>query len=874
MKMNVFHVAAITACCTCAPTMAGSPTISETGWSLIAEIPTDAPRSPRFHPLDGSIIFVSDGAADGLYRVEQTQPFPIRLQSQSQPFNLLIDPADGDIFVAYAVGGTIRRYDWSLGTDELWVQDFAAGDDDPNGMAIAPMSYTGPLVTPGTAVAADQGFNGPDGVWSWSTATPNGEALILDDTQIFTSALDVTFTDTNMYIADSDGGLFTVDAMDNAVAFSTSQTFVTPFGIATDPISGDLFVHDDNDGTIWRVDPTDGSSTLFLSGLMSGSTGRSPIGFSADGRQIVVADYLADEIYVFANCDTILDPIEDCNNNGIRDICEFDGETLFDCNNNGIADSCEIAEGLAEDCNLDGIPDDCPQCPPVDIVFVMDTSSSMNDEAAVICASISALATSIANQGIDLSADYLGISDNPGGSFGCLTDNVISLLGTTVPGMPPAGTETLGDCPGGNEVASEDWARATSVVAGLYPWRSNALRIVVPISDEGAWCGDPTNNFDDLAVFHAIDVALANGVIVSPIVGTGGGSAVIQHAELLADATGGQWTQTTDPDQDLFDAINGAIVDACLSVNDCNGNGIPDECDIASGFSIDMEPDGIPDECQLPDDCDGNGVPDVVDIFNGDLEDCNNNAIWDECEITFGLVPDCNNNMVPDSCDIVFEGYVTALFENTTGAADSTFVGAPDGTFFGLGGQIVTYDLTAPPFIVDGPGSDFNVYEVASGGNEFSSIVVSVSENGVDFFSVEATESAWVPIDGDEAAGNPAGFTRSYDIGGVGLATVNYIRIDGNGDGAAGTSTGFDLDAIGIINALALNDTNMNGVPDECDCPGDTNGDGMVDFTDLNAVLGNWNQSVPPGTMGDIDGNGQVDFADLNAVLANWGTSC
>ncbi|GAG50930.1 unnamed protein product, partial [marine sediment metagenome] len=67
---------------------------------------------------------------------------------------------------------------------------------------------------------------------------------------------------------------------------------------------------------------------------------------------------------------------------------------------------------------------------------------------------------------------------------------------------------------------------------------------------------------------------------------------------------------------------------------DCNGNGIPDSCDIA-GTSTDCagapdgNPNGIPDECEF--------------------QDCNNNGIHDWCELTDN---DCNNNYIPDECDI------------------------------------------------------------------------------------------------------------------------------------------------------------------------------------------------------------------------------
>jgi hypothetical protein len=48
--------------------------------------------------------------------------------------------------------------------------------------------------------------------------------------------------------------------------------------------------------------------------------------------------------------------------------------------------------------------------------------------------------------------------------------------------------------------------------------------------------------------------------------------------------------------------------------NDCNINGLPDSCDISSGYSTDSDGDGIPNECDGPDlDSDGDGVIDAVD---------------------------------------------------------------------------------------------------------------------------------------------------------------------------------------------------------------------------------------------------------------------
>lgn len=77
---------------------------------------------------------------------------------------------------------------------------------------------------------------------------------------------------------------------------------------------------------------------------------------------------------------------------------------------------------------------------------------------------------------------------------------------------------------------------------------------------------------------------------------------------------------------------------------------------------------------------------------------------------------------------------------------------------------------------------------------------------------------------------------------------------------ASGTSLGIEVDVV------------ASGDPDRPVITGDLNSDGFVGIEDLNAVLGNWNQSVLPGffTSGDLTADGFVGIEDLNAVLGNW----
>jgi len=58
-------------------------------------------------------------------------------------------------------------------------------------------------------------------------------------------------------------------------------------------------------------------------------------------------------------------------------------------------------------------------------------------------------------------------------------------------------------------------------------------------------------------------------------------------------------------------------------------------------------------------------------------------------------------------------------------------------------------------------------------------------------------------------------------------------------------------------------------------CPGDLNGDGEIDLSDLSIVLSNYGTLSGAGPEdGDLDGNGTVDLADLAIFLPLFGTSC
>lgn len=86
------------------------------------------------------------------------------------------------------------------------------------------------------------------------------------------------------------------------------------------------------------------------------------------------------------------------------------------------------------------------------------------------------------------------------------------------------------------------------------------------------------------------------------------------------------------------DCQGDTVPDDCQLVgNDCNLTGFPDDCELEGN---DVNGNERPDEC---DDCNGNGVLDDEDVATGTSEDLNGNGIPDECEslLVVELVKPC-----------------------------------------------------------------------------------------------------------------------------------------------------------------------------------------------------------------------------------------
>ena len=161
------------------------------------------------------------------------------------------------------------------------------------------------------------------------------------------------------------------------------------------------------------------------------------------------------------------------------------------------------------------LPEGCAACSALDVVFTFDTSPSMDPVNQAMCDLTADLVQALADDGIPINSRFWGISDE--GVATCLTSNVAAELGNIVPGSPPSFMSTLDQCDDGLAGPRENWGPAVALVASELDWDEDAVRLLIPVVDEGSYCGDPVNDFDIESVYYARQIAAQNDVVVSPL---------------------------------------------------------------------------------------------------------------------------------------------------------------------------------------------------------------------------------------------------------------------------------------------------------------------------------------------------------------------
>ena len=120
-------------------------------------------------------------------------------------------------------------------------------------------------------------------------------------------------------------------------------------------------------------------------------------------------------------------------------------------------------------------------------------------------------------------------------------------------------------------VSSKNWAPASAIVSSQLEWQEEAVRLLIPVADEGSYCGSPVNDFDIESVYFARQLAAQNDVVISPLVPVIAPDPVRAMAELITVGTGGISTVADFDLEDVLPVARAIAVSACGTAETISG---------------------------------------------------------------------------------------------------------------------------------------------------------------------------------------------------------------------------------------------------------------------------------------------------------------
>ncbi len=351
---------------------------------------------------------------------------------------------------------------------------------------------------------------------------------------------------------------------------------------------------------------------------------------------------------VIDRCEIAANPAIDCDGNGLPDECQLATE---DCNGNGVVDACDLANGIGSDCNGDLVLDECQLGDPFEYRLDDGGAEFGIRSAGTNMAWLSQYRVEQGASVIEaIEMVFVFLPENKPATIGVWSDpngdgvpDDAQLLSSRVVNTTPRGVMRVFDLedvdvgPDGTSFFVGAWCSVTSDdFPGALDTSGNTVigRCWVIGRDSAI---DPNDLAADAAQFETIESALFPGKW----------QIRARSTSTADDCNGNLVPDSCDLDAGTSVDLDGnGRPDEC---EDCNMNGVLDSLDIASGASGDCDGNGQPDECQaIYDDCDGNGVPDVCDLVE---HDCNGNGVPDACDLAAGLSEDLDGTGVPDECE-------------------------------------------------------------------------------------------------------------------------------------------------------------------------------------------------------------------------------
>ena len=546
---------------------------------------------------------------------------------------------------------------------------------------------------------------------------------------------------------------------------------------------------------------------------------------------------------------------------GFSEVIVTYAQTSNDCNGNGISDLCETATGQVADCDQNSVPDSCQ--PDADSDGLINACDGCPNDPAKTEPGICGCGVA------DTDTDSDGTADC---NDGCPTDPAKTEPG--ICGCGVAETDTDGD---GTADCNDDDDDNDGVADSLDAFPLDAGESV---DTDGDGQGNNADADDD-------NDGVADSLDAFPL-----------DAAESADTDGDGQGNNADTDDDgdgTDDATDGCPVDSnktepgicgCgVADSDNNGDGITDclqggpvrawgdngngQCDIPSdlGACTQIAGGGSHTIAIQIIDCDANGIPDATEMAGND---CNGNGIHDACEITAGLLEDCNDNGLADTCEKSQVLDFTSTQMGPIGAGSPKLWTIPNVAHASTDVQLRV--LARGDF--DSPFETLTVkidtvYTQVLLGNTGSGTQCNVREGVVtvpmNLFNGGILPNGSVIL---RFEGSIAVDPNACPQGSWVEATLEYVA-----------STSADCNANGLLDTCEIAaglgaDINRNGQLDECEnpiiaCPGDFNLDHNVNGADMGMLLAAWGPNAPPAI--DLNADGSVGGADLAILLGAWG---
>ena len=369
-------------------------------------------------------------------------------------------------------------------------------------------------------------------------------------------------------------------------------------------------------------------------------------------------------------CGCLLCGNGNCNDDETCAICPADCSytgSPDDCNSNGVPDGCDIQTDSSDDCNRDGIPDEClgTVCPPYfdndaftstdTTLFRIDLATGEEVSIGVLTGLqfIYALAIDPTNgdlYGID--RNNLAIIDPEDASVQIIGPHSVFMLDT----RRGLGFDNVGNLFLIHDSSTYTVDKATGATTLLGSNSLNDATALTFSSDGDMFAVGEVPSQGGLVNLVRLDPstgALAEviGVMPSGIGGLDFDSRGVLYATDFIDNTV-YAVSRSDASSRVISTF--ALGGSSLAIfRDCNNNANFDPHDITTGFSQDLNGDGIPDECDY---C-ANGTCEAPEDVCVCPEDCGNpsasEVVAASCDD--GLDNDCDGDFDCDDVDCTFD---------------------------------------------------------------------------------------------------------------------------------------------------------------------------------------------------------------------------